>query len=149
MRWQSTHLLEDRLLVVLADPQTMALAGDRERRLEVLAERHVWTGDRREERGLKHGPEPLDANLRVAEDPLEMGVERAQIEQRFVDVEDQNALHEPSAERGGFEPTRLSPTAFRERHLQPLGHLSDASLNFDPPCSASITRGSFRRDLPR
>src|SRR5438445_11594205 len=26
------------------------------------------------------------------------------------------------AERVGFEPTRLSPTAFRERHLQPLGH---------------------------
>ncbi len=28
------------------------------------------------------------------------------------------------AERVGFEPTRLAPTAFRERHLQPLGHLS-------------------------
>src|SRR5438132_11682551 len=28
------------------------------------------------------------------------------------------------AERVGFEPTRLSPTAFRERHHQPLGHLS-------------------------
>src|SRR5712691_13059454 len=37
------------------------------------------------------------------------------------------------AERVGFEPTRLSPTAFRERHLQPLGHLSSASLNFEPP----------------
>src|SRR2546422_7754429 len=29
-----------------------------------------------------------------------------------------------TAERVGFEPTRLTPTAFRERHLQPLGHLS-------------------------
>src|SRR5437773_7691946 len=28
------------------------------------------------------------------------------------------------AERAGFEPARLSPTAFRERHHQPLGHLS-------------------------
>ncbi len=29
------------------------------------------------------------------------------------------------AERVGFEPTRaINPTAFRERHLQPLGHLS-------------------------
>src|SRR5215467_8443264 len=28
------------------------------------------------------------------------------------------------AERVGFEPTRLAPTAFRERHHQPLGHLS-------------------------
>ena len=28
------------------------------------------------------------------------------------------------AERVGFEPTVLSHTAFRERHLQPLGHLS-------------------------
>src|SRR3990172_11262575 len=30
------------------------------------------------------------------------------------------------AERVGFEPTVLSHTAFRERHLQPLGHLSVA-----------------------
>src|SRR5438093_6775796 len=29
-----------------------------------------------------------------------------------------------AAEREGFEPSRLSPTAFRERHHQPLGHLS-------------------------
>ena len=28
------------------------------------------------------------------------------------------------AERVGFEPTLLSQTAFRERHHQPLGHLS-------------------------
>ena len=28
------------------------------------------------------------------------------------------------AERVGFEPTVLSHTAFRERHLKPLGHLS-------------------------
>ena len=28
------------------------------------------------------------------------------------------------AERVGFEPTVLSHTAFRERHHQPLGHLS-------------------------
>src|SRR5215203_4560048 len=28
------------------------------------------------------------------------------------------------AERAGFEPTVLSHTAFRERHHQPLGHLS-------------------------
>src|SRR5688572_15969409 len=30
------------------------------------------------------------------------------------------------AERVGFEPTVLSHTAFRERHHQPLGHLSAA-----------------------
>ena len=30
------------------------------------------------------------------------------------------------AERVGFEPTVLSHTAFRERHLKPLGHLTDA-----------------------
>jgi hypothetical protein len=28
------------------------------------------------------------------------------------------------AERAGFEPAVLSHTAFRERHLKPLGHLS-------------------------
>jgi hypothetical protein len=28
------------------------------------------------------------------------------------------------AERVGFEPTVLAHTAFRERHHQPLGHLS-------------------------
>ena len=30
----------------------------------------------------------------------------------------------PVAERVGFEPTRLSSTCFRDRRLQPLGHLS-------------------------
>jgi hypothetical protein len=30
------------------------------------------------------------------------------------------------AERAGFEPAVLSHTAFRERHHQPLGHLSAA-----------------------
>src|SRR5919201_1666434 len=46
----------------------------------------------------------------------------------------------PSAERAGFEPARLSPTAFRERHHQPLGHLSASksklrcSTEAPPPC---------------
>src|SRR5258705_3559040 len=33
---------------------------------------------------------------------------------------------ESVAERAGFEPAVLSHTAFRERHHQPLGHLSAA-----------------------
>src|SRR5439155_16757027 len=86
MRWQSADLLKDRLLVIFADPNPTALAGDGERRFEVLAEREVRTGDGREERGLKHGLEPLDAHLRVAEHTLEMRIERAQVEQRLVDV---------------------------------------------------------------
>src|ERR1700687_4873044 len=34
----------------------------------------------------------------------------------------------PAAEGRGFDPARLSPTAFRERHHQPLGHLSAAKF---------------------
>jgi hypothetical protein len=39
-------------------------------------------------------------------------------------VEPKRADHVIVAERVGFEPTVLAHTAFRERHLQPLGHLS-------------------------
>src|SRR2546426_11227369 len=53
------------------------------------------------------------------------------------------------AERAGFEPARLSPTAFRERHHQPLGHLSASKSKL------SITREALplrvdrcRRDVP-
>src|SRR5688572_15664612 len=60
------------------------------------------------------------------------------------------------AEREGFEPSLLSQTAFRERHHQPLGHLSTRnSTGADP--SNGITRdrtraaaaiGSARAPLP-
>ncbi len=37
------------------------------------------------------------------------------------------------AERVGFEPTRaINPTAFRERHLKPLGHLSAENCGSQP-----------------
>src|SRR2546428_1104369 len=62
------------------------------------------------------------------------------------------------AERVGFEPTRLSPTAFRERHHQPLGHLSTsksteseglATVNSvcAPPFPLRV--GRHRRHVPR
>src|SRR5690606_4088042 len=55
------------------------------------------------------------------------------------------------AERVGFEPTRaIHPTAFRERHLQPLGHLSMSSPE-RKECRALVrpcTSGRYaRRDL--
>ena len=37
------------------------------------------------------------------------------------------------AERAGFEPAVLSHTAFRERHLKPLGHLSGSGESLTKP----------------
>src|SRR3972149_5452253 len=55
-------------------------------------------------------------------------------------------IPEPSvlAERVGFEPTVLSHTAFRERHHQPLGHLSGARIP-----KAFGARGRGERPCPR
>src|SRR5579863_324352 len=64
------------------------------------------------------------------------------------------------AERVGFEPTvAINHTAFRERHLQPLGHLSGTveyrgGLAPDPAgspgCGASVTSStSGRREAGR
>ena len=50
------------------------------------------------------------------------------------------------AERVGFEPTVLSHTAFRERHLQPLGHLSAREDTSGLPSSCRGAR-TFRSDL--
>ena len=51
------------------------------------------------------------------------------------------------AERVGFEPTVLSHTAFRERHLQPLGHLSAAESSKGTPSRPSGRRGPAGRRL--
>ena len=47
------------------------------------------------------------------------------------------------AERVGFEPTVLSHTAFRERHLQPLGHLS-AARGYQAARGWACARGQAR-----
>src|SRR5688500_10039909 len=53
------------------------------------------------------------------------------------------------AERVGFEPTVLSHTAFRERHHQPLGHLSaredTKELSLPRPADPSATEPSGLR----
>src|SRR6476620_9716683 len=55
------------------------------------------------------------------------------------------------AERAGFEPAVLSHTAFRERHHQPLGHLSagedtkrapDGRLAGAQPVASGVNRAS-------
>ena len=50
---------------------------------------------------------------------------------------------EVMAERAGFEPTVLSHTAFRERHHQPLGHLSAGEDTKGPrrPATGPMVRG--------
>ena len=56
------------------------------------------------------------------------------------------------AERVGFEPTLLSQTAFRERHHQPLGHLSareDTSGPGQSSRAAAATSARRRRRAPR
>ena len=75
-----------------------------ERGSEVLAELPIRPGDCQQEGALQHRLEPFDANARVAEDALEEWIEGTQIEERFIDVEDENTSHR-SAERVGFEPT--------------------------------------------
>ena len=51
------------------------------------------------------------------------------------------------AERAGFEPAVLSHTAFRERHHQPLGHLSAESIAKEPvgPACGEPSGASRRR----
>src|SRR6187397_3109569 len=55
------------------------------------------------------------------------GASALQVRERGAQPPTQPAAVRPSnavAERAGFEPAVLSHTAFRERHHQPLGHLS-------------------------
>ena len=47
------------------------------------------------------------------------------------------------AERVGFEPTVLSHTAFRERHHQPLGHLSADEHSKGPRRDRSCAIGGW------
>src|SRR2546423_2150814 len=105
------HAGEDRALVLRADAKIPPQRGDGKSRAEVLPERFVRTGNGRQERRLEHRLEPLHADLRVPEDALKMRIERAHVEERFVDIENENAFHN-SAERVGFEPTELSLTDF-------------------------------------
>ena len=53
------------------------------------------------------------------------------------------------AERVGFEPTVLAHTAFRERHLQPLGHLSAGEDSKGPGRTAVEPGFEIGRDAPR
>src|SRR2546428_592172 len=66
---------------------------DGERRAKVLPERFVRPRDRREECRLQHRLEPLHADTRVAEHALEMWVEGTEVEERFVEVENEDPLH--------------------------------------------------------
>ncbi len=58
---------------------------------------------------------------------------------------DRPSVRSELAERVGFEPTLLSQTAFRERHHQPLGHLSAREDSSGRP----ELRSGRRRRAPR
>ena len=121
VRRQGPHALEDRgralggeldLLSLREHGQGIALRG---------AEIDIRAGEPADEGQLEHEREPLGTERGVAERGGERRVERAQIEQRLVDVEGENGH---SAERGGFEPPRLSPTRFPGERTRPLCDLS-------------------------
>src|SRR6266566_2831309 len=90
---QRSHGRKDRALVVRAHAKIAPQRGDGESRAKMLPERFVRTGDGGEKRRLEHRLEPLHANLRVPEHTLKVRIERAQIEERFVDVENEDTLH--------------------------------------------------------
>ena len=102
----------------------MSLRGLVQRSAEMRAEVDVRPGDGEQERGLEHRAEPFAAHVGVAEDTDEMRIERSKIEQRLIDVEDQDALAFHPAERAGFEPASLSATRFPSGRTRPLCDLS-------------------------
>src|SRR6266545_2393250 len=92
MRRKGAHLAEDRLLVLIRERHAIALGRLSERGPEMRAEIDVRPGDGKEERRLQHRPEPLATHLRVAEQAREMRVERREVEERLVHIEDEDAL---------------------------------------------------------
>ena len=66
-----------------------------QRRTSDLAEVAVGSGHHREQRALQHLPEPLVQHVAVAEHPLELRLQRTQVQQGFVDVEHDHSLGHP------------------------------------------------------
>src|SRR6185503_11922330 len=114
-------LAEDRLLVRLRDRDPAFLGRECEGGAEVRTEIEVRAGHREKERRLQHRREPLTTDNGVPEDTREVRIERAEVEQRLVDVEDQYTVALRSHLRRGRDST---PRAFRLPAFQAgaLGH---------------------------
>ena len=106
MRGQRSDPRKDRALVVGAYPKIAPQRGHGERRAKVFPEWFVWAGDGGEERRLEHRLKPFHADLRVPEHTLKVRIERAEIEERFVYVENEDAVHfNEETIRGPTPPT--------------------------------------------
>src|SRR5437867_10733422 len=79
----------------------------------MVAERLIRTGDRREKCRLEHGLEPLHPDPRVSEHTLKVRIEGAEVEERFVDVEYEDAFH--WLRRRGWDS---NPRSFRSQTFQ-------------------------------
>src|SRR5688572_12977142 len=129
MRGKPADLAQDRLLIRLRHRDAPPLRGERKRGTEVGAKVEVRAGDSQKKGGLQHRGEPLATHRRITENAREVRIERAQIEQRLIDVEHEHAVaRSHRAERAGFEPASLSATRFPSGRTRPLCDLSRIEL---------------------
>jgi hypothetical protein len=96
VRRQLAHAAEDQVSVLVRELYALALGDHLQRRFAYLSEVRVRSGHGGDEGGLQKLQEPDAPHARVAEGPLEVGVERPEVEQRLVHVEEANPRHAPS-----------------------------------------------------
>src|SRR5215207_6549401 len=96
VRRQLAHTAQDPLPLLLGEVYALALGDHVERGATDRTEIRVGAGHRRNQAGLQELQEPGPPYPGVAEDPLEGRVERPEVQQRLVDVEDANPRHAPS-----------------------------------------------------
>jgi hypothetical protein len=87
VRWQCAHRVDHAAGVVVGQRRAGPVGEHPQRRVLRRGEVDVLAGQAADERQLQHLGEPLRPHRRVAEEILKRAVERAQIEQGFVDVE--------------------------------------------------------------
>src|SRR5829696_4631140 len=96
VRRQLAHTAQDPLPLLLGEVHALALGDHVERGATDRTEIRVGAGHRRNQGGLQELQEPGPPYPGVAEEPLEVGVECPEVQQRLVDVEDANPRHAPS-----------------------------------------------------
>jgi hypothetical protein len=105
--WQLLHAAQDLLSVFVGDIHTLALRDHLQRRGAYLTEVRVGAGHGGDEGGLQELQEPRPPYAGVAKDPLEVRVQRPEIQQRLVDIENTNPGHalSPSSDVVPYRPT--------------------------------------------
>jgi hypothetical protein len=93
MRRQLPHGTENGVPVVAGEKHVVHRSHHLERRRADGIEVRIGVENGRQQRGLHHLLEPLLAHAVGPENALEMCIERLQVQQRLVDVEDDDAGH--------------------------------------------------------